>query len=89
MPDGRSGNYNGLTQGGSNADNVLADAYVKGLRGAVNWADGYKAMVTDAEVQPDIPDKEGRGGLNDWLEFGYVTQDRNERCLSRTVEYSL
>lgn len=40
MPDGRSGNYNGLVQGGSNADNVLADAYVKGLRGGINWTEG-------------------------------------------------
>ena len=43
MPDARSSNYNGRTQGGSNADNVLADAYVKGVRGSVDWADGYKA----------------------------------------------
>lgn len=91
LPDGRSGNYNGLSQGGSNADNVLADAYVKGLRGAINWTDGYAAMVKDAEVLPDLKfkDKEGRAALNDWLEFGYVTQDRNERCISRTVEYAL
>jgi putative alpha-1,2-mannosidase len=33
MADGRSGNYNGMVQGGSNADNILADAYVRGLRG--------------------------------------------------------
>lgn len=33
MPDGRSGNYNELVQGGSNADNVLADTYVKDLKG--------------------------------------------------------
>lgn len=50
MPDDRSGNYNGYTQGGSNADNVLADAYVKELRGGINWTDGYAAMVKDAEV---------------------------------------
>jgi len=31
MPDARSGNCNGRTQGGSNADVVLADAFVKGL----------------------------------------------------------
>ena len=36
MPDSRSSNFNGRSQGGSNADNVLADAYVKGVRGAVN-----------------------------------------------------
>ncbi|KAL1962334.1 hypothetical protein VTN77DRAFT_9825 [Rasamsonia byssochlamydoides] len=98
LPDGRSGNWNGLVQGGSNADNVLADAYVKGLRGAINWTDGYAAMVKDAEVVPyntyDPTDytastKEGRGALADWLELGYVSQDRNTRCISRTVEYSL
>jgi predicted alpha-1,2-mannosidase len=91
LPDGRSGNYNGLSQGGSNADNVLADAYIKGLRGAINWTDGYAAMVKNAEVLPDLKykDKEGRAALTDWLELGYVAQDRNERCISRTVEYSL
>ncbi|KAL4796892.1 glycosyl hydrolase family 92-domain-containing protein [Aspergillus venezuelensis] len=98
LPDGRSGNWNGLVQGGSDADNVLADAYVKGLRGAVNWTDGYTAMKTNAEVLPhnthdpidfSASTKEGRGALNDWLELGYVSQDRNTRCISRTVEYSL
>lgn len=98
LPDGRSGNWNGLVQGGSNADNVLADAYVKGLRGAINWTDGYTAMVKDAEVTPyntfDATDlsastKEGRGALDDWKELGYVSYDHNTRCISRTVEYSL
>lgn len=98
LPDGRSGNWNGLVQGGSNADNVLADAYVRGLRGAINWTDGYAAMVKDAEVAPyntfDPTDftastKEGRGALGDWLELGYVSEDRNTRCVSRTIEYSL
>src|SRR5262249_1974456 len=77
MPDGRSSNFNGRTQGGSNADNVLADAYVKGVRGAVNWEDGFAAMQTDAEEvppnnhDPSAPDsstKEGRGALPDWKE---------------------
>ncbi|KAL2815526.1 glycosyl hydrolase family 92-domain-containing protein [Aspergillus granulosus] len=98
LPDGRSGNWNGLVQGGSNADNVLADAYVKGLRGSINWTDGYAAMKTNAERVPyntyDPTDftastKEGRGALVDWLELGYVSQDRSTRCISRTVEYSL
>lgn len=98
LPDGRSGNWNGLVQGGTDADNALADAYVKGLRGAINWADGYAAMVKDAEVTPyntfDATDltastKEGRGALDDWKELGYVSQDHNTRCISRTVEYSL
>ncbi|KAF4633212.1 hypothetical protein G7Y89_g4919 [Cudoniella acicularis] len=98
MPDGRSGNYNGLVQGGSNADNVLADAYVKGLREGINWTRGYEAMLKDAEVVPyntfsyDDPTssvKEGRGALADWLELGYISADRSSRSISRTVEYAL
>ncbi|KAL4865489.1 hypothetical protein BDV12DRAFT_211057 [Aspergillus spectabilis] len=97
LPDGRSSNYNGRTQGGSNADNVLADAYVKGVRGAINWEDGYQAMVTDAEVTPpnspvdsmapDSSTKEGRGALPDWIELGYITPQFS-RAVSRAVEYA-
>ncbi|KAF2649874.1 glycoside hydrolase family 92 protein [Lophiostoma macrostomum CBS 122681] len=98
LPDGRSGNYNGLVQGGSNADNVLADAYVKGLRGAINWTEGYAAVKKDAEVIPFFDEnpvdsqgslKEGRSALDDWIPLGYVSADRNTRAVSKTVEYSL
>ena len=100
LPDGRSSNYNGRTQGGSNADNVLADAYVKGIRGAVNWEDGYKAMLKDAEVTPpnnnkpvdpmapDSSTKDGRGALPDWLELGYIRSPRFSRAVTRAVEYA-
>jgi predicted alpha-1,2-mannosidase len=96
MPDARSSNFNGRVQGGSNADNVLADAYVKGVRGAINWEDGFSAMRTDAEVvppnnfdpkAPDSSTKEGRGALPDWLQYGYITP-RFTRSVSRAVEYS-
>ncbi|EAW12917.1 alpha-1,2-mannosidase family protein [Aspergillus clavatus NRRL 1] len=97
MPDARSSNYNGRTQGGSNADNILADAYVKGVRGAVNWEDGYRAMMADAEtvppnnpadpMAPDSSTKEGRGALPDWLNLGYITP-RFTRAVSRAVEYA-
>ncbi|EMC98467.1 glycoside hydrolase family 92 protein [Baudoinia panamericana UAMH 10762] len=97
MPDGRSGNYNGLVQGGSNADNVLADAYVKGLPG-INWTAAYQAMLKDAEVVPyntfsytdfTASVKEGRGALYDWIPLGYVSSDRSTRAISRSVEYAL
>lgn len=98
LPDGRSGNYNGLVQGGSNADNVLADAYVKGLRGMINWTEGYAAVKKNAEVPPLFDQnpvdsqgslKEGRSALDDWIPLGYVSADRNTRAVSKTVEYSL
>jgi putative alpha-1,2-mannosidase len=97
MPDARSSNFNGATQGGSNSDNVLADAYVKGVRGAVNWTAGYEAMVKDAEVTPvnnndprDLSSstKEGRGALPDWLSLGYITP-KYGRSVTRAVEYSV
>lgn len=96
MPDARSSFFNGATQGGSNADNVLADAYVKGVRGAINWDDAYAAMVTDAETVPpnnnDPRDsssstKEGRGALPDWLKYGYITT-KYGRSVTRSIEYS-
>lgn len=97
MPDGRSSNFNGRVQGGSNADNVLADAYVKGVRDGINWEDGYMAMVKNAEVTPvnnddymakDSSTKEGRGALPDWLERGYITT-KYTRSVSRASEYAM
>lgn len=97
MPDGRSGNYNGLVQGGSNADNVLADAYIKGLPG-INWTEAYLAMKKDAEVTPfntfNLVDpsngiQQGRGALYDWIPLGYISSDKSTRAISRTIEYAL
>ncbi|KAI1825532.1 glycoside hydrolase family 92 protein [Xylaria intraflava] len=96
MPDARSSFYNGATQGGSSADTILADAYVKGVRGAVDWNDGFAAMVKDAETVPPNNDdprdsssstKEGRGALPDWIELGYITT-KYGRSVSRSIEYA-
>ena len=96
MPDGRSSNFNGRTQGGSNADNVMADPHVKGVTGDVDWNDGYQAMVKDAEVtppntrpDPSAPESStahGRGALPDWLNLGFVSTDYT-RSVTRAVEY--
>ena len=87
LPDGRSGNSNGRTQGGSNADMVLAEAILKELKG-INYADALEAMLKDAEVPPGGDErKEGRGGLIDYNTIGYVSTDY-ERAGTRTVEYA-
>lgn len=86
MPDARSGNANGRTQGGSNANVVVADAYVKGLKG-IDYETAFAAMVHDAEVPPADPQKEGRGGLKDYNTKGYITL-ADERSGSRIAEYS-
>ena len=86
MPDARSGNDNGRTQGGSNADVVIADAYVKGLTG-IDFSTAFEAMLKDASVPPADPQKEGRGGVLEYDAKGYLSL-ANERSGSRTVEYA-
>ena len=87
MPDARSGNCNGRTQGGSNAEVLIADAYVKGLKG-IDYGLGLQAMLKDATVPPGgNEEKEGRGGLTDYNTLGYIS-DRFVRAGNRTLEYS-
>ena len=87
MPDARSGNFTGRTQGGSNCDVLIADAYVKGLSG-VDYETALEAMVQNAEADPgDDHQLKGRGGLLDYNELGYVSTN-HERAGTRTVEYA-
>ena len=88
MPDARSGNANGRTQGGSNADVVIADACVKGLQG-IDYEAALRQMIHDATVPPGGNEEaEGRGGLREYLQLGYIPHGI-ARAGNRTVEYSL
>ncbi|WP_242085260.1 GH92 family glycosyl hydrolase [Aestuariivivens sediminis] len=87
LPDARSGNCNGRTQGGSNAEVVIADAFVKGLKG-IDYGLGLKAMMKDAMFPPGgNEEKEGRGGLTDYNRLGYVSTNF-VRSGNRTLEYA-
>ncbi len=87
LPEARSGNANGRTQGGSNAEVVIADAFVKGLEG-INYKLALEAMMKDAMFPPGgNEEKEGRGGLTDYNRLGYVSTDY-VRSGNRTLEYS-
>ena len=95
MPDARSGNWNGRTQGGSNADIVIADAFAKGMKG-IDYELALQAMVKDAGVLPtdndgdvgSVPDeKHGRGGIHEYNTLGYIPYGI-DRAGNRTVEYS-
>ncbi|KAI0475401.1 glycoside hydrolase family 92 protein [Xylariaceae sp. FL0804] len=96
LPDCRMTFSRGYTQGGSNADNVLSDAFQKGLTNGIDWNLGYEAVVKDAEVEPYDWCCEGRGGLDSWKRLGYIpVQDFDykgfgtmTRSVSRTLEYS-
>lgn len=94
VSDARSSFANGAVQGGTNGDNVFADAFFKGVRGKVDWDTAFAAMVKNAEVVPANNDdardptgstKEGRGALPDWLAHGFITP-KFSRSVSRAVE---
>ncbi len=86
MPDARSGNANGRTQGGSNAEIVLADALVKGVDG-IDYEEALEAMLKDAEVPPEDDEAEGRGGVEEYRRLGYIPWGI-PRAGNRTVEYA-
>lgn len=86
MPDARSGDCNGRTQGGSHADVVIAEAYARGLAG-IDYREALQAMLKDGDVPPEDDEKEGRGGLREYIRLGYVPYGI-PRAGTRTVEYS-
>ncbi|CAG8706784.1 6093_t:CDS:10, partial [Gigaspora margarita] len=96
MPDGRSGLSNGITQGGSNADMVVAEAYLKKLgTGIIDWDLAYEALIKDAEIDPQGRGLyEGRLSLSNYKKYGYIpfrgsliSTYAYSPC-SRTIEYS-
>ena len=87
MPDARSGDCNGRTQGGSNAEVMIADAFVKGLEG-VDYEYALEAMLKDAEADPGADhEKHGRGGLREYTTLGYLPYGI-DRAGTRTIEYA-
>ncbi|KAI8933038.1 hypothetical protein NX059_009687 [Plenodomus lindquistii] len=96
LPDCRMSFCKGNTQGGSNADIVIVDAYLKNITAGIDWNLAYEALVKDAEVEPPNWDVEGRGGLASWKSLGYIPTENLDiegvgtetRSISRTVEYA-
>ncbi len=95
LPDARSGNSNGRTQGGSNAEIVLCDALARGLD--IDASLALEAMLKDATVPPADDEAEGRGGLEEYNRLGYIPYikkgtdghySRIARAGNRTVEYA-
>jgi len=69
-------------QGGNDVDNIIADAYVKGLRG-VNWAKAYELLKSDAEHE-----RQGNSlaGGNDYRRQGWISA--GIMSVSSTLEYA-
>lgn len=97
LPDCRMQLCKGFTQGGSNADVVLAESYLKNVTEGIDWETGYQAVIADAEIEPLNWRYEGRGGLQSWKDLHYIPvndddpyghQGLRTRSVSRTVEYA-
>jgi putative alpha-1,2-mannosidase len=98
LPDCRMSLCKGFTQGGSNADVILTDTYlkIKDIAYGMDWQTAYEALVTDAEDEPKDWSVEGRGGLTSWKNLHYIPTDDYDpygvgpftRSISRTVEYA-
>ncbi|XWW98837.1 hypothetical protein V2A60_006840 [Cordyceps javanica] len=96
LPDCHMSLCSGWTQGGSNADVVIADAYHKNLSSAIDWEVALRAVLADAEDEPLEWSIHGRGGLRSWKALGYIPYldydplgfGTNSRSISRTLEYA-
>jgi len=61
----------GFTQGGSNADSLLSDSFVKGITAGIDWNTGLQAVLKDATVEGDFT-LEGRGGIPARRKLGFI-----------------
>lgn len=83
----------------THADSVIADAYVKGIRG-FDLKKAYEATRKNAFTPPDGDTRtrwldrapwtayEARGGLTYYMQLGYVPQDKTDESVSRTLEFA-
>ncbi|KAK8065956.1 secreted glycosidase [Apiospora hydei] len=81
LPDCRMSFAKGYTQGGSNGDVVLADAFLKKLHDGIDWGLGYEAVISDAEIEPDDWTSEGRGNLEAWKTYGFIPNDDDDKII--------
>ena len=84
LPDARIAGANGMTQGGSNGDVLLADALVKHLPG-VDSQLAYAAVRKDASigVSDDRSWYEGRQ-LDDWNRLGFMSLTYQRSAIPHT-----
>lgn len=84
---------------GTHADAVIADAYVNGFSG-YDVEKAYEAIRKDAFITPRGDyrwgdrhywngEYEGRGGMNEYLQLGYVASDKTNESVSRTLEFAM
>ena len=85
MPKWPSPGYSNIMTG-THADAVIADAYVKGLRG-FDQEKALAAMVKDASTT-STGVYDGRVGISDYIRLGYVPTDKYKESAVRTMEFA-
>lgn len=76
-----SGNDAGRDQGGNNVDNIIADAYVKGVPG-IDWNEAYRVLKFNADHERQGDGK--NGGI--YLKQGWIPEGNISS--SYTLEYA-
>jgi putative alpha-1,2-mannosidase len=71
---------------GTHSDSVIADAYLKGIRG-FDAERAYEAMCKNAMVEPPRY-YEAREGITQYKRVGYVPTNLVEEATSRTLEFA-
>lgn len=97
LPECRGATVQHFIQGGSNADPIVAEFFVKFSKQAkalgVSADDLYNALLADAEKQPPNWNVQGRQA-DIWKKLNYVPHDMfalggaNSKQVSRTLEYA-
>ncbi|KAF8055357.1 glycoside hydrolase family 92 protein [Lyophyllum atratum] len=97
LPECRGATAQHFIQGGSNADPILGEFFVKFHDQAaalgVSAEDLYNALLADAENEPPNWNVQGRQA-NAWKQFNYIPQDMfapggaNTKQASRTLEHA-
>ena len=72
---------------GTHIDVVIADACVKGITG-FDLEGAFKAMLKHAYQPGDDIGSFGRIGIADYIEIGYVPDDRHHHGAARTLDYA-
>ncbi|KAF8797553.1 hypothetical protein BYT27DRAFT_7228919 [Phlegmacium glaucopus] len=97
LPECRGATAMHFIQGGTNADPILGEFFVKFNKQAaalnVSATDLYNALLADAEIQSPNWNLQGRQA-DVWKQLGYIPQDMfdsggaNTKQVSRTLEHS-
>ena len=86
LPEWASPGHRGCMVG-NNSASVVADAYLKGLRG-YDIDKLWQALLHDANaVHPQVSSS-GRDGFELYNKFGYVPCDKKSQSAARTLEYA-